>query len=139
MIWSASTIRAARSAYRGNGKPRGPSLRFSPVPTPEVETPTRQTIEGCRGLCDHGRVIAEQGCRHASCDLDSFRHLCHGCDRCERKPGSSDIVDPWVEVLGHHKEVEPGLFSESGMVDQLFRMELLVAAEIAELGHAFLL
>ena len=39
MMSSASLIRAARSAYFGKEYPRGPSFRFSPVPTPRVNLP----------------------------------------------------------------------------------------------------
>jgi hypothetical protein len=40
-----------------------------------------------------------------------------------------------MEVLGDDEEVESGLLGEPGVLDELLGLELLVSAEVAELGH----
>jgi hypothetical protein len=102
----------------------------------EHETAVGQAVGGRGHLRDERRVVVEQRAGDRRAEQHVVRR---GGDRAEPGPDKAcrrRVVDPGVEVVAAEHDVEPGLLGGHGLLDQVFGLVGLVAAQPGELHYA---
>ena len=80
-------------------------------------------------------MVAEEGSGHTGGEFECAGRRSHCPDGGEGESRGRCIVHPGVEVLGDHGHVKPGLLGQNGVLHELLRLPLFVAAEIGEFGQ----
>jgi MFS family permease len=123
-------------AFLGAGPPAAKDVLVQRLPGADAEgEPAPGQQRRCRGGLRHdGRVLAQQRAGHRRGHRQR-RGLRYRADQGPHEPGLPLLVQPGVEVIGDPQGIEPGLFREPGLPDQLIGAVLLAGQEVTVAGH----
>jgi hypothetical protein len=120
----------------GEREAQGALIERFPGADAEHETAIAQAVGGRGHLGDERRVVVKQRAGHSGAELYILRCGRDGAKPRPDKASGARVVDPRVEVVAAEHGVEPGLLGGHGLLDQVFGLVGLVAAQPGELHHA---